>query len=197
MNNAIQILCSLILTFLITSCSILKIQRDPATKEILQTQTEVLRVFEFRASKIFKSGEDYRKSIQEYIVSTKKNKNLIAIDFVEDSTLPKGVAYFPEFQVKDNYYKIIILHSKDAANDPIASSELLNFLITIRDENYFVSYFSPFEMYYNAMELDPIAVHNWAKIREAAVVDAHRILAVEWSKEKEDWPPYKKIHALM
>ena len=101
-----------LLSLLITSCSFFSTQRYPAGEELVQTQDEILQVFEFHSSNVINAGKDYRKSIQEYIKTTNYFRgtygtgNEIAVEFVEDATLPKGVAYFPEFQVSDNTYKI-------------------------------------------------------------------------------------------
>jgi DNA polymerase III epsilon subunit-like protein len=199
-----------LLSLLITSCSFFSTQRYPAGEELVQTQDEVLQVFEFHSSNVINTGKDYRKSIQEYIKTTNYFRgtygtgNEIAVEFVEDATLPKGVAYFPEFQVSDNAYKITVLHSKEAATDAVASAELFNFIINLKDEKYFMSHFSAFEMYYNAIEQDPISTQNWAKIREASasmdnyneadadfaltnVKDALKTRGTEWSKEKNDY----------
>ena len=197
-----------LLSLLISSCSYFNYERSPATDDVVQTQEEILRVFEFPTSNINKAGADYRKSIQNFITSTSLFRgtysvgNEIAVEFVEDTTLPKGVAFFPQFQVKENNYKIIVLHSKDAISDPVASNELLNFLRTLKNETYFMSHFSAFEMYYNALELDPIAAQNWAKIREISaalpptadfnepeVIEAQKVRAVDWAKAKEDYAP--------
>jgi hypothetical protein len=194
----------LIFSFLISSCSNLQSVRNPAA-EILQTQEKVLQVFQFRSSNI-KVNADLTETIQSYIndyllfSSTHTvNFNEVKVEFVEDSTLPKDVAYFPEFYVKDNTYRIIVFHSPGAIHDPVASGELFNFFKTMKNEKYFKSIFSAFEMYYNAIEQDPIAIYNWAKIRQAAaetnanfvVMDAGaKELAdrgEEWRKEKEDY----------
>ncbi|MDD4973648.1 MAG: hypothetical protein PHY93_04820 [Bacteriovorax sp.] len=200
-----------LLSLFLTSCSFFNPQRYPAAEEVVQTQDKVLQLFEFRSSSIINPEKDYRKSIQEYIKTTKHFRgksgtiNEIAVEFLEDATLPNGVAYFPEFQVKDNSYKIIVLHSKEAAGDAVASAELFNFLINLKDEKYFVSHFAAFEMYYNVIEQDPITAQNWAKIREASanmdnhsepnipdfsiiqVKDALKNRGTEWSKEKDDY----------
>ncbi|MBC7539774.1 MAG: hypothetical protein H7281_13215 [Bacteriovorax sp.] len=196
-----------LLSLLLTSCSFFNSQRYPAAEEVTQTQDEILQVFEFHSSNVISAGKDYRKTILDFIKTTSHFRgtygtgNEVTVDFVEDTTLPKGVAYFPEFQVKDNSYKIVVLHSKEATSDAVASSELLNFLRILREENYFMSHFSAFEMYYNAIEQDPIAAQNWAKIREASanmetnvaefseptIKDALKTRGVEWSKEKDDY----------
>lgn len=199
----------LIFSLFASSCSFLDWHpggvRNPATSGVVQTQDEILQVFEFRSSDKT-VNKDFRKTINDYIQQTilfrgtYSTGNEIAVEFVEDSTLPKGVAYFPEFQVKDNVYKISILHSIEAIKDPIASAELLNFLRVLRDEKYFMSHFAAFEMYYNALEQDPITAQNWAKLREIAAnmdptpdfFDAEtkeglKVRAADWSKEKEDY----------
>ncbi len=199
-----------ILSLFLSSCSYFNYERTPAADEIVQTQEEVLQVFEFRSSTI-STKTDYRTTIQKFINNnvlfkgTYGTGNEIAVDFLEDVTLPKGVAFFPEFQVKDNVYKIVILHSKEAINDPVASSELLNFLRILRDQKYFMSHFAAFEMYYNTIEQDPISAQNWAKIREAAanmeptgelsdqqIKDALKTRGVDWAKEKEDYAELAK-----
>lgn len=199
-----------VLSLTLNSCSNFQFhddyQRFPAAEEIVQTQEEVLQVFEFHQSDINHAGKDYRKTVLEYVKNnvlfkgTYGTGNEVLVEFVEDTTLPKGVAYFPQFQVKDNVYKIVVLHSKEGVSDPVASSELLNFFITLRKEEYFMSHFAAFEMYYNAIEQDPVTVQNWAKIREVAaqqqsttefsnpaVVDALKTRGAEWTKEKEDY----------
>lgn len=195
-----------LLSLLLTSCSYFDYQRYPAAEDIVQTQEEILQVFEFRQSTIQHTGKDYRKTILDYVKDhtlfrgTYGVGNEVLVEFIEDATLPKGVAYFPQFQVKDNAYKIIILHSKEGVRDPVASNELINFLKILRDEKYFMSHFSAFEMYYNAIEQDPVTAQNWAKIREVAanmdttaefgdqdVADALKVRGAEWSKEKEDY----------
>ncbi len=193
-----------ILSLFLSSCSYFGSTRNPAAKDdILQTQDEVLQVFEFRTSNV-STKTDFREVIQKYIKDnvlfkgTYSTGNEIAVEFVEDATLPKGVSYFPEFQVKDNVYKIIVLHSKEGINDPVASAELLNFFRTLEMDKYFMSHFSAFEMYYNAIEQDPLTAQNWAKIREAAanmdatsefssVKDQLKTRGAEWAKEKEDY----------
>ncbi|MGZ3787699.1 MAG: hypothetical protein ACXVLQ_04210 [Bacteriovorax sp.] len=199
-----------ILSLFITSCSFFNYQRIPATEDIVQTQDEVLKVFEFRSSNV-SSTADYRAKIQEHIqqellfYGNYGSGNEIAVEFVEDNTLPKGVAYFPEFQVKDNAYKIVVLHSKEAINDSVASAELLNFLRTLKNDQFFMSHFAAFEMYYNALEQDPIAAQNWAKIREAAAnlgptsafnepqtLEGLKVRHDEWTKEKEDYAEMAK-----
>lgn len=203
-----SITISLLLCLLISSCSSYH-QRLPAgtdADEVVQTQDEVLDVFAFRTSDINHAGKDYRKSILDFVKKnvlfkgTYSTGNEIAVEFVEDSTLPKGVAYFPQFQVKDNNYKIIVLHSKDGITDPVASSELVNFFRTLRNQKYFMSHFAAFEMYYNAIEQDPLTSQNWAKIREVSAnlestsdfsdsktTEALKVRGVEWAKEKEDY----------
>jgi len=203
--SSITIIISLILSLSISSCSYFNYQRTPAAEEIVQSKKEVLQIFEFQSSNMSDST-DYKKVIEQYVemhklfLGTYRTGNEVSVDFVEDTTLPKGVAYFPEFQVKDNTYQITILHSKQALHDPVASYELLNFLRTIRNEKYFMSHFSAFEMYYNAIEQDPISVQNWVKIREVAaslqitsdledpqIKTALQTRAAEWTKEKEDY----------
>jgi hypothetical protein len=194
-------LCTL-LCLLLTSCSYFNAHhRHPAEEPILQTQDEVLQVFEFRSSAITYPGQDYRKTILNYIKTNYLfNRESVSVEFIEDATLPKGIAYFPEFQVKDNIYKMTILHSKEGIIDPVASAELVNFLRTLQDQKIFMSYFAAFEMYYNALDQDPIAAQNWAKVREIAaqkstvnefsdvnITEALRIRGVEWTKEKEDY----------
>jgi hypothetical protein len=198
-----------IVSFLLSSCAFFQADhafdhpRYPATAGVVQTQDEILEVFEFRSSdKVTKN--DYRKTITNYVQNmtlfrgTYGTGNEVAVEFVEDTSLPKGVAYFPEFVVKDNNYKIIVLHSKDAVGDPVASSELVNFLRSLRDENIFMSHFAAFEMYYNAIEQDPISAQNWAKVREVAANmepipdftdtrDDLKVRGVDWAKEKEDY----------
>lgn len=199
----------LVITFLLSSCSWYKpfeqAPRFPANTGVLQTQSENLEVFEFRSSNKFKPM-DYKKTILDYVennslfLGTYNTGNEISLEFVEDTTLPKGVAYFPQFQVSNNIYKIIINHSKESLNDPVASAELLNFLRTFRNPEYFMSHFAAFEMYYNALEQDPIAAQNWAKIREIAAstepenifADAEtsqalKVRGADWAKEKEDY----------
>lgn len=198
-------LVSVFAMLLASSCSHFNYQRNPAAEEIFQSQEEVLQVFEFHESKISHAKKDYRKTILEYVKNytlfrgTYSSGNEIALEFIEDSTLPKDVAYFPQFQAKNNTYKIIVLHSKEAISDPVASSEFLNFLRTLKNEKYLMSHFAAFEMYYNAIERDPITAQNWAKIREAATeldseddfgIDASNALktrTAEWAKEKEDY----------
>ncbi|MDD4976250.1 MAG: hypothetical protein PHY93_17970 [Bacteriovorax sp.] len=195
-----------ILNLFITSCSFFTNQRMPATEKVVQADDKILRVFEFRSSSILNPDKDYRKLIQEYIElkeifhSISRVGNEVKLKFVEDTTLHKDIAYFPELRVKENFYEIIVFHSKEAVNDAVASSELLNFLIKLNDEKYFISYFASFEMYFNATERDPVALYNWAKIREAAnfmepripdyeskVMDEHKIRGNEWSKYKYDY----------
>jgi hypothetical protein len=186
------------------SCSYLRQHRHPA-EDVDHSQKDILRVFEFRNSTVIHAGKDYRKMILNNIKGLSIfSGNILAenviVDFFEDSTLPKGVAYFPEFQVKDNKYKIVIAYSKEGISDPIATAELINFLLILRNERYFLSHFSAFEMYYNAMEQDPVAVKNWAKIREVAALqsltielndsDIKKALSdrgAEWAKEKETY----------
>lgn len=206
MKTISQLTLLTILSLLLNSCSYFEYQRNPAAeKEIVQSKEEVLQVFEFHTSNINHPGKDYRKTIQSFIKDnilfqgTYGTGNEVAVEFVEDVSLPKGVSYFPQFQVKDNTYKIVILHSKAGVSDPVASSELLNFLRTLKDENYFMSHFAAFEMYYNAAELDPVSAQNWAKVREVAALtdsrsefgqDAANALKVRgegWTKEKEDY----------
>lgn len=197
----------LLLSFLFSSCSYFESKRYPAAEPVVQTQDEVLQIFEFHNSNISHAGKDYRKTIQEFIKEnvlfrgTYVTGNEVLVEFVEDSSLPKGVAYFPQFQVKDNTYKIIVLHSKEGISDPVAYNELVNFFKTLRHEQYFMSHFAAFEMYYNAIEQDPLTAQNWAKIREVAanmptvnqfdeyddVVDALKVRGAEWAKEKEDY----------
>lgn len=200
-----------VLSLLLSSCAYFDTHfdstRNPATSGVVQTQDEVLQVFEFRSSDKV-ANKDFKKIITDNIQKTTlfrgtySTGNEIAVEFVEDTSLPKGVAYFPEFQVKDNVYKIIVLHSKEAVNDPVASAELMNFLRTLRDEKYFMSHFAAFEMYYNALEQDPITAQNWAKIREVAANmepvpdfgdpetrDGLKVRAIDWAKEKEDYAP--------
>lgn len=201
-----------ILSFLVSSCAYFKTNvdhtdylRNPATVGVVQTQDEVLQVFEFRSSnKVTKN--DYRKTIMSFIQNTLLFRgtygtgNEVAVEFIEDASLPKGIAYFPEFQVKDNNYKILVLHSKEAVSDPVASAELVNFLRSLRDEKIFMSHFAAFEMYYNAIEQDPISAQNWAKVREIAANmeptsdfndaetrEALKVRSVDWAKEKEDY----------
>lgn len=188
--------------FLVSNCSHVSTERNPA--DIVQTQDEVLQVLEFRSSNL-QSNEDYRKVINKYIEdnvlfsgSYSMGKNEVSVEFVEDTTLPKGIAYFPEFFVKDNNYKIMVLHSPEAVKDKLASAELMSFLQTLKNTKYFASHFAAFEMYYNALEQDPIAAQNWAKVREAAAKEqinpsfagaeeAMKVRAVEWKKEKLDY----------
>lgn len=204
---------SLVLSLLLSSCAFFQphhtaetdAPRYPATAGVVQTQDEILQVFEFdNSGKV--SNKDFRKIINAYIDQTTLFRgtygtgNEIAVEFIEDATLPKHVSYWPQFQVKDNSYKISILHSKEGIHDPVASAELMNFLRTLRDEKYFMSHFAAFEMYYNALEQDPITAQNWAKIRELAAnmeptqdfSDAEtrsglKLRADSWAKEKEDY----------
>ena len=199
----------LIFSILISSCSFLKYEREPASAGVLQTEDEVVKVFQYRSSNIHVEGVDYGKAIQEYI---EKNKifaagfsfggNQIAVSFVEDQNLPKDIAYLPLFEVKNNQYMIRILHSPGALQDKVASAELANFLTMFKNQKYFMSPYSAFEMYYNAIELDPVATQNWAKIREISAgieasndftdqetKEALKQRAVEWSHEKEDYTP--------
>ena len=198
----------LLFSFLISSCSFLNYEREPANAGVLQTQDEVAQVFQFRSSGLEEPSADFSKTIQEFIEnnklfgSTYGKGNEVAVSFVEDQSLPKGIAYFPQFEVKNNEYMIRVLHSPGALQDKVASAELENFLSMLKNKKYFMSHFSAFEMYYNAIELDPIAAQNWSKIRELAanvppgagfnqadVTEALKTRAVEWSHEKEDYAP--------
>jgi hypothetical protein len=195
--------------FFLSSCSwyipVEQATRFPANTEEVQAQDEILKVFEFRSSSIV-GTKDYKKEILDYVrihslfLATYTSGNEIAVEFVEDATLPKGVAYFPQFQVSNNIYRIIINHSKEGLEDAVASEELLNFLRTLANSRYFMSHFASFEMYYNALAQDPIAVLNWAKIREVAanmpptdisanaeIRQALLVRGSEWIKEKEDY----------
>jgi hypothetical protein len=199
----------LVLTFFLSSCSwyksVEKPPRFPANAGVVQTQSEILEVFEFRSSNQV-TGMDCKKSIIDYVQNnvlfrgTYSTGNEIALEFVEDGTLPKGIAYFPQFSVSNNIYKIIINHSKESLHDPVASAELLNFLRTLKTPNYFLSHFAAFEMYYNALEQDPLAAQSWAKIREIAanlepdgdfledeIREALKARGAAWAKEKEDY----------
>ncbi|MFA6238967.1 MAG: hypothetical protein WC635_16640 [Bacteriovorax sp.] len=197
----------ILLSLLLSSCSHLNYERSPAADSVEQTKEEVLEVFEFRQSKLSNPGKDYRKIILNHVKETELFKgvygsgNEVTVEFVEDASIPNGIAYFPEFTVKDNAYKIVVLHSKEAYKDPVASSELLNFFKMFSEKKYFLSHFSAFEMYYNAIERDPLTAQNWSKIRELAaksppqvaefgsldVVEALKTRGDEWTKEKEDY----------
>lgn len=158
------------LLFLISSCADFNYTRTPANSNAI-TDNDVAKVFEFEKSNIL-GKEDYALKIKNHIDNavlfrgTYSTGNEIAVEFVEDSTLPPNIAYYPEFRVVNNKYTISILHSKDAKFDQVASAELLDFLLKIKDEKFFMSHFAAFEMYYNAQEKDAIALNNLAKIRQ-------------------------------
>jgi hypothetical protein len=159
-----------LLLFTLQSCANLDYERLPASTAAI-SDNDVANVFEFKKSNIT-SNTDYKKEILDTIERTRLFEgarytgNEIAVEFVEDSSLPLNIAYYPEFQVKQNKYKIVILHSKDAIFDPIASEELRSFLGNTKNSKFFVSHFAAFETYYNAQEKNSSALFNLAKIRE-------------------------------
>lgn len=167
-------LTALLIAFLvlITSCANLNIDRTPSSIANI-TDSDVAKVFEFEKSNL-KSSTDFKESILKMIETTQlfqgtaygRVGNEITVEFLEDSTLPANVAYYPEFQVKENNYKITILHSKNAINDPIASEELRDFLVKLKNQQYFVNHFAAFEMYFNAQAKSPAALYNLSKLRE-------------------------------
>lgn len=202
--------CLLLFLLFFCGCARFEGERNPSEeKQVLFSEDAILKAFEFQSSTELKKGKDYRKIIQKYIDDIALFKvpygvqNEITLEFVKDDSLPSGVAYVPEFRVKENTYKIIILHSSTAARDAVASTELYNFLQTLGKKNYFLHHFSAFEMYYNALEKDPVAVLNWIKIREISAridgiglefSDPHvgEILkdrADEWAKEQFEYLP--------
>ncbi len=170
-----------VLGILIGSCSSLeherKHERFPASGEntVEHPKEEVLRLFQIQSSQI-KYDHDLSKTLEMYVgksfsVGTNGPPGKIQIEFLLNENLPQGISYVPQFHADKIQYKILILHSKDALNDPVATAELFNFLMTISDGTIFMSEFDPYEMYYNALKLDPISAYNWAKIRELAATD--------------------------
>lgn len=191
----------ILLSFLISGCANFNTDRSPAST-IPISDSDVAKVFEFDKSTL--SGKtDYKKAILQmikvsrlYAESTHGTINSeIAVEFIEDSSLPPQAAYYPMFQVKNNKYKIIVLHSKEAIYDPVASEELRDFLVKIDNQKYFVNHFAAFEMYYNAQEKNPAALHTLAKLREYTIDEQAFVappedttaLTTELHKRSENW----------
>ena len=106
----------LAILFLISSCADLSLDRTPANIASI-TDEDIARVFEFEKSDIV-GQENYAEKLLQFVESTQLFKgtyssgNEIIIEFIEDSSLPSNIAYYPEFSVKDNKYTISILRSK-------------------------------------------------------------------------------------
>jgi hypothetical protein len=200
----LQKLSFLILSFFVfTSCSTVENRRLPANVS--------QHLFEFKISNFSQPDRDYRNLILDNIsefpeFSTTAGPNKILVEFFHDPLLPKGVAYHPEFKVEDNIYKMSIYYSQIALSDPVATLELIHFIRILKNEKYFLSHFSAFEMYFNAQELDPEATKNWATIREMAalleirtkiddfeVKNALKKRGAEWALEKDLYNEKVKI----
>jgi hypothetical protein len=200
----------LALLFLIASCANFNIDRLPASA-IAITDNDVAKVFEFEKSNLI-SKTNYKDAIMDLI---NKNKlfagnafqsvgNEISVEFIEDTTLPPNIAYFPELEVKNNQYKITILHAKDAIFDPAASEELYAFIGHLRNFKYVVNHFASFEMYFNAQAKDPNALLNLAKIRSSSGDNAYNLkipeqqenLVNEVKKRHEHWDNEKTKYEL-
>lgn len=180
------------LIFFISSCANLNFDRAPASNASI-TDDDVAKVFEFERSSIT-NNVDNSKSILQLLDGNIDGE--IAVEFVEDLSLPTEVAFHPEFQIKENKYKIIIHHSKEALNDPVASGELFDFLKKISDHNIFRNQFAAFEMYYNAQAKNPSALHGFTKIRSriyerigplVLTMENSKSIAAEMMKRSETW----------
>jgi hypothetical protein len=210
MFASIKITLLTVLFFILTSCSspqqhLRILATENLSSKNIKTQ-DILEVFEFRESNLKQPDFDFRQTLLNFVDDSKLFKwdrfdgyesNEISVEFIEDSSLPKGVAYYPKFLANNDTYKIIIHHSKEAIIDPVASLELNHFLIFLADKEYFLTHFSAFEMYYNAIERDPLAILNWAKIRELAankqsfnsadIVAELKIRGEEWTLRQADY----------
>ena len=154
----------LALSFSFTSCSHFNLDRVPAEDISKISDDEVVKLFSFHSSTII-SDKDYISFIKNSLTS-------LQIEFISDDTLPKGVAYFPEFVAKNNAYKVFVHHSADAIHDEVASTELYHFFRTLTDNTIFLKPLSAFEMFYNVKEKDPISVLTWSNVRKTAALRA-------------------------
>ena len=198
----------LAILFLISSCADLSLDRTPANIASI-TDEDIARVFEFEKSDIV-GQENYAEKLLQFVESTQLFKgtyssgNEIIIEFIEDSSLPSNIAYYPEFSVKDNKYTISILRSKEAPFDQAATAELRDFLLKMKNEKFFMSHFAAFEMYYNAQAKDPSALYNFAKIREfiqpessAFSKENHASVIAEIEHRSKQWTERKTVYEAM
>jgi hypothetical protein len=196
--------------FLLSGCSHFDLERTPANTAVI-TETDVTKVFEFEKSNIITKDNNAQKLLKQItdkrlFAGTYSTSNEIMIEFVEDGTLPKNIAYYPQLRVENNKYIISLLHSKDAPYDLGATSELQQFIYKLKDQKYFISHFAPFEMYFNAQGKDATALYNFAKIREVNTglmepLDLTQATVItkeletrnnEWAQEKMAYAAFEK-----
>jgi hypothetical protein len=159
-NLITQILLGIFL-LLHVSCSWLGV-RDPAAKK--QQAVSIDDVFSIPASQAI-GKKDFKES---FIASLGFNSAPgIKFETQLSKELPEGVAFKLELNVgEDNFYYYKILHSKNAFKDVNAAYELGAFINLMVPSNTIIGHnLSVFEMYYNALEGDPIALDNFLKVR--------------------------------
>jgi hypothetical protein len=165
----------------LSSCSIFTHRRYPANTEQKITTIEKLNEFKFQHSHVRHFSKNYGKLIAEYIENTNTEPNDFKVALYLDTSLSRDVAYYTEFIINKDSFKVLVHHSAEALNDPVSSSELMNFFRTVQNKRIFLNKLSPFEMYYNAIKGDLEALQNWAKIR---VYSAHLNSVSEFGVEE-------------
>ncbi|MDD4976142.1 MAG: hypothetical protein PHY93_17430 [Bacteriovorax sp.] len=140
-----------ILLFL-TSCAQLK-ERTPASFELRPTLEDVMSI-----SATEKSNES-----DTQIFSSAQIKSLFKeYQLIESTTLNKNTAYKIEFELKEGVNRIKVFYAKGALKDLEATMHMITFLKNLDSTP---GRYTLLEMYFNALQDDPIALDNFLKLK--------------------------------
>ncbi len=93
------------------------------------------------------------------------------LDIVKVKSLPNGAAFKVEL-VKDPKTPVMLIFQVSATpkafKDTAATTAMMNFVVNLLSGGELGSGYGSFEMYYNAISGDPIALENFVKLREKA-----------------------------
>lgn len=157
----------LITSLLLTSCSTTKVSRHVANEIHPDAREAVESLFTVKASNITLAEEDLQKktlaSFKTLMAGTE-----IKIELIEDDSLINETLFKIEPMMEDNKNILIIRHTDDAFRDHVATLNLTRFMDGLLQSN-FPSPYSFFELYHNAINNDPGALHALAKIRRSVL----------------------------
>ncbi len=153
------------LFFLLQAGCALNFYRNPATDLSNEDKSSALQgLLKFRSSNEILPSSVTHSTITSFLWD---NYRLSSI-FHFDSNLPPDVSYALEFQMNKGEGQIVIYHSQNAFEDGKAARELFEFLKQFKGANgvFKTSKHSMLEMYYNAYNGDPVALSNFARMRQ-------------------------------
>jgi hypothetical protein len=155
-------------SFLLTSCSSINVSRTIAAQAVnAEAEAAVETIFTIKSSNTALAEEDL---LEQASVNLKVllNNSKIKVELVEDKTLANEVLFKIEPTINLNEYVMKIRYAEDAFRDHAATLNLTRFIDGLVTKNFSLPS-SAFELYYNALNNDPISLHAAAKIRRSVL----------------------------